>query len=376
MITLRTYLRTGRLDAAGQSIIYFIIGDEWISSTCKVAAQYWDADNGIIIKKHPKYYTVNPPFQLYKSRAEQCISNYQTSGNTFNRKYFEQVIFGGADDANNPIFVNLITEYCNANNLGSHRILQYKGLVKDINNIQYNIRLFEINYSFGLKFQRYLRTKKILPNCENTVSAKLSRLKAIVHFAQKKELIQKDSLAGIKISEIKGTKKFLTAPELQVLEQLYADAKLNPVHQQILKYFLFSCYTGFRYSDIVQLKFYDIQKGCVNTTQEKTNKPVMVPLIGKAKALLDVGSIGLCFKTHSNQVSNRYLKDIMTIAGIDKKITYHCSRHTFGTLSIYWGIPKEVVAELMGVDFKTVEIYAKIMDEVKQREMLKWGKII
>lgn len=64
----------------------------------------------------------------------------------------------------------------------------------------------------------------------------------------------------------------------------------------------------------------------------------------------------------------------MDAAGINKKITYHCSRLTFGTLSIYWGIPDYVVAELMGIDIKTVKIYAKIVDQVKVREMQKWER--
>jgi len=64
----------------------------------------------------------------------------------------------------------------------------------------------------------------------------------------------------------------------------------------------------------------------------------------------------------------------MKEAFIDKKITYHCSGLTFGTLSIYWGIPDQVVAELMGIDLKTVKIYAKIMDQVKVREMGKWER--
>jgi|GEM_PF-4090795 len=63
MLTLRTYLRTNRANRLGECVIYFIVCDEWISSTLKCHPDYWDADNSIIIKKHPKYYTVNPTFQ-------------------------------------------------------------------------------------------------------------------------------------------------------------------------------------------------------------------------------------------------------------------------------------------------------------------------
>jgi site-specific recombinase XerD len=373
MITLRVYLRASRMDVSGQSVIYFIVGDEWVSSTLKVAKLYWDADNSCILKKHPKYYIINPTFQLYKSRAEQCISNLQTAGKPFNRNYFENFIFSGADQADNPCFLKLIDEYSNMMNVGWGRVKQFKGLKKDIQKVLNAPKILDINFNFTLKFQQHLRTKE-KPNNENTISHKLRAVKAIVHFAQKKGLLDKDPLAMIKVKDIKGDKNHLKPFELEILEALYDAKTLQPIYQNILKYFLFSCYTGLRYSDIVSLKYYEIKNDCVVTVQEKTDKPVVVPLISKAKALLATGTTGNCFKTNSNQVTNRYLKTIIKDAGIDKKITYHCSRHTFGTLSIYWGIPMEVVAELMGVDYKTVKIYAQIVDDVKTREMLKWER--
>jgi integrase len=40
------------------------------------------------------------------------------------------------------------------------------------------------------------------------------------------------------------------------------------------------------------------------------------------------------FKVYSNQSTNSMLKDIMKLAGINKPISYHCSRHTFATLAL------------------------------------------
>jgi integrase len=59
----------------------------------------------------------------------------------------------------------------------------------------------------------------------------------------------------------------------------------------------------------------------------------MVPLIPQAKELLKLSHSDHCFKTFTNQATNRFLKLIMDASGIDKKITYHFSRHTFGTRS-------------------------------------------
>lgn len=373
MITLRTYLRTNRSNSKGESVIYFIVNDEWITTKIKIQPDFWDAENSVITKKHPKYYTINPTFQLYKSRAEQCISNYQTTGNIFDKSFFEKFVFNDPDQATNPNFEDVIKAHVEQSNLGYGRVKHYEILAADIKSILPNARLNDINYVFALRFQASLRDKK-QPNGINTIASKMRQLKAVVHTAQKMGLLSKDPLAHIKIKERPGTKKYLTAEELDILENLYQTQTLSGSFQQTLKYFLFSCYTALRYCDIVTLKYSDIKDDLVMTTQQKTQKPVTIPLIPKAKALLENTKTGLCFDTFTNQGTNRILKEIMPLAGINKKITYHCSRHTFGTLSIVWGIPDYLVAELMGVDLKTSKIYAKIVDQVKVREMMKWEK--
>ncbi|HAT76663.1 MAG TPA: site-specific integrase, partial [Flavobacterium sp.] len=84
--------------------------------------------------------------------------------------------------------------------------------------------------------------------------------------------------------------------------------------------------------------------------------------------------IGKVFRTITIQKTNEYLKLALTTANIKKKVTFHCSRHTFATCSITLGIPYEVVSKLLGhTDLKTTQIYAKIVDEVKIKEIDKWN---
>ena len=66
----------------------------------------------------------------------------------------------------------------------------------------------------------------------------------------------------------------------------------------------------------------------------KTKEPVYIPLIMKAKDLIPGKGFANqnVFKVLTDQPTNRYLKEIMKTAGIQKKISFHCARHTFATV--------------------------------------------
>ena len=80
------------------------------------------------------------------------------------------------------------------------------------------------------------------------------------------------------------------------------------------------------------------------------------------------------FNVLTDQPTNRYLKEIMATAGIKKRISFHCARHTFATCSIGLGMREEIIARILGhVDNKSVKEYARIEDYVKETEMGKWN---
>ena len=111
----------------------------------------------------------------------------------------------------------------------------------------------------------------------------------------------------------------------------------------------------------------------------KTGYLVGIPLTQKAIKLILTNyqsESDLLFRVYCNKVTNRVLKQIGRQYNIPKKLTCHVARHTFATISITLGIPIEVVSKLLGhTDLKTTQVYAKIVDKVKEREMEKWNKL-
>lgn len=109
--------------------------------------------------------------------------------------------------------------------------------------------------------------------------------------------------------------------------------------------FLFSCYTGLRFSDMCCLRYEDInhdKEGMVlNIVTQKTNKQLLLPLYKlherKPETIIQkyrtevMYERGLIFHKYTNQYFNRTLKKIATRAGIQKSVTSHVARHTFAT---------------------------------------------
>ena len=75
----------------------------------------------------------------------------------------------------------------------------------------------------------------------------------------------------------------------------------------------------------------------------------------------------------SNQRINAYLKELATLAKIYKNLTFHAARHTFATtVTLSNGTPIETVSSMLGHrNFKTTQIYAKVVQEKISNDMKK-----
>ena len=140
--------------------------------------------------------------------------------------------------------------------------------------------------------------------------------------------------------------------------------------------YLFSCYCGLRLSDMETLCWKDIicndGRYMIATVQQKTSTPIYTPLSQNAVKWLperkpDNNDETLVFaELPSRPTTNKILKQWVEKAGIGKKITYHTSRHTFGTMMMTVGADLYTTCKLMGhADVRTTQIYAKIVDSKK-----------
>jgi site-specific recombinase XerD len=232
-------------------------------------------------------------------------------------------------------------------------------------------KVSSISIDYLRSFKEYLISRNLNPN---SINEYIIRLKAIFNYAEKNNLIQNNTAKDLeKLKKAKTEKEFLSIPELKKLESI--DNK-----SEILRAFLFACYTGLRISDIQKLKYSDIENGIVKVKMQKTSEFIYIPLTDKAKELIETKIInysGLVFNLPTLSAINNHLKKLFLMNEIHKsKVSFHMSRHSFATIGLTIGIEIEVISKILGhKDLSTTQIYAKIVNEKINKAMDKFNQL-
>jgi integrase/recombinase XerD len=143
----------------------------------------------------------------------------------------------------------------------------------------------------------------------------------------------------------RGIKKdILTFEEIQLL----ADTPIT--NEEVKRAFLFSCLTGLRFCDIVNLKWKDIHGKRLQIVQQKTGVDVTINLNQSAINILGKSSnaFDFIFSLPSHTACTKGLKHWTKKAGLTKNITWHCARHSFATGIINYGSDVKNASALLG----------------------------
>ena len=152
--------------------------------------------------------------------------------------------------------------------------------------------------------------------------------------------------------KVKGTAKKKDVLTLKEIEVLAATPIENPM---IRKAFLFSCITGLAWIDIKKLTWKQIKKDSgklelVRSKGEKDNVVVVIPL--NATALNIIASIDKksdhVFSLPSANGANKTIKAWVKRAKIEKAISWHNARHSYGTNLILSEVDVYSTSKLMG----------------------------
>lgn len=234
----------------------------------------------------------------------------------------------------------------------------------------------ELNFELIQKYDSYLRkTKKY---AHNTVCGFHKDLKTSINMAIEDGHRIVNPYLKFQYTYRDGERAVLDMEELARLRSLVDGDEVNPTENEVLKGFLFSCYTGLRVSDNRSLTSEMIKDGLLHMNMKKGNrfgKTITVHLPDYAKKLIE-GRKGKIFNLYAEKTRNETLKILAAKAKINKRLTFHVSRDTFGTLFIELGGDPVSLKELMGhTSIATTMIYVKISEQRKKTLMMNFNRL-
>lgn len=177
-------------------------------------------------------------------------------------------------------------------------------------------------------YEVFLKTEKDLS--QNTLIRYMKALKKITNRCIANDWIHKDPFVGIKFREEPTEPEFLTIEELNRIYECDPGCKRLEVVRDM---FLMSAFTGLAFSDVSQLTSEHIVKDnggnlWIRKHRQKTRQISNIPLLDIPAAILKkyegdkkASKKGVLLPVPTNQVMNRYLKEIATICKIDKYLT-------------------------------------------------------
>jgi site-specific recombinase XerD len=200
----------------------------------------------------------------------------------------------------------------------------------------------------------------------STTNKELKLFKRILQFSVNERVIDVNPF-NIKIKQEKMIYEPLDVPTLEVLR----DKELEGTLDRVRDMFVFQCYTGLAYCDMVSLSMDDILDGVIYKKRKKTDVQSIIPILPPAQTILE--KYGYNLPIMSNQKYNVYLKALASACGIKQRLYSHLARHTFACILLNNGIDLKTISMAMGhTDSRiTEQIYAEMRKETVVKNVLK-----
>ncbi|MCM4153669.1 recombinase [Arenibacter sp. N53] len=322
-----------------------------------IAIKYWDEGNREVRKSHPNYIRLNNLLIKKLAEANQTLIDLQTHQNDISSKQIKEEI---ATPLTKISFKEIADNYLD--NLEKTNKLQRLSsdkarvghFIRFVDNDDLSFR--EIDEALLRRFSLYLKTTRKVS--QRSVINNLIVIRTLYNKAIRLGIVDRKlypfGADKIRIKFPESEKVGLTIEEIQSIEAL---EDLTEQQSHARNVWLFSFYlAGMRVGDVLMIKWSDIYDGRLHYRMGKNEKLLSFKLPEKITSLLrrydedrrssedfvfpemnnaDLKNPKDVFnkvKT-ANKKFNKYLVQIAEKAKINKKLTMHIARHSFGNIS-------------------------------------------
>lgn len=340
-----------------------------------IEPMFWDEAAEEVRSIHPKADELNLMIDQVRNRIFEIRKRYALKNKTLMPEMLRREFRIGGNSADFIVWARRMIDARKGEIVPATQKQHHTGINK--------LALFRKSVAFGEitpellnQFQVFLRSK--CGNNLTTIASNMRIVKTYVKLAIRNDLIEGDPFDNVKVRKGKPGIIYLSRQERDAMLEMFSNEYTSVKHRRVLHYFLFSCFTGLRISDIKRLRWEYIVNDTIymmpQKTRRTTGETVIIPLGSKARWLLSLierKPRGLyVFDVISEQKTNEHLKEIASLLGIRKKIHFHVARHTFATLFYEKTNDLATLQKLLGhADIESTMVYAHVSDQLRREQM-------
>lgn len=397
MATISVILRKDKIKKDGTAPLHFLIIKDRkkskITTGIFIEPKYWNEEKEVIKPGATNSSRLNAFLKNKLAELQNQVVEAETTNKSLTAKKLKKEIYGAAPTNFFEFAKVVLAGYEKQKMFGTYdKSAAIINKLKEF--VQSEILLMQdITPEFLDKYDSFCRTK--WSNKTNTVHKDMKFIRKVFNdaIAMDKIEIKDNPFLKYKLKTEKTNRTFLSEDELTA----FSKVKCTPgtrmeLHQDM---FVFAAYTGgLRVSDILQLKWKNLDKTNINFTIRKTGSQISIRVPDRAMEIikkykptkpnpnhyifpmlsneLNEEDLRLMDKEISGATAyiNKNLKAIAETAEITKPISFHISRHTFATRALRKGISIDKVSKLMGhAAIRETQVYAKIVNEELDKAM-------
>ncbi|MBR8731407.1 Tyrosine recombinase XerC [Porphyromonas levii] len=376
------YLKKSSLNKEGKAPIMgrITVGRSMAQFSCKLSCdpELWNTRESRLNGKSRETVVVNSKLEQILLAVHNAFSTLKERGEPFDARAVKELFQGGMESQITllarfdtmieelkthigiDIKPNTLNSYYQArNHLQKFILNRYK--VKDL--------VFgQLTEDFLMELERYIKGEKGLS--QSYYRAIAIKLKKVCRLAYKEGILDRQLFESVRLEQ--GDNKLPKALDRVAFEKLKGLKfhELETELEQARDLFLFACYSGVAYCDLVSITKKELSKNeegalWLKYRRQKTDTLCRIKLLPEAIRLIEKYNNSEreeLFPAIAYPEYMAQLKALRLRAGISLPFTSHTARHTFATLiTLEQGVPIETVSRMLGhTRLETTERYAKV----------------
>lgn len=322
-----------------------------------VEQKHWDAVNQRVRKSHPNSARLNNYITKKLAEANDKLLEMESSLDTVTAQTVTRQIRSARNASTffelAKIYLEQLEEKAKFSRVNAERprIKHFREFLK-----HKDVSFPEITEMLLKQYQVYLRAKR--GNSERTIVNNLIVIRTLFNLAIREGIVDQRHYpfgkGGIVIRFPQSVKLGLSAGEVAKLEEVELEIEAEDHARNV---WLFSFYfAGMRVSDVLKVRWSDIQDGRLHYTMGKNSKVLSLKVPDKTWRLLEYykgdrhGPEDFIFPemkkadltnakdiqrkvANGTKVLNKHLRRVAKKIELDKPLTMHIARHTFGNIS-------------------------------------------